>query len=531
MYQLLIVEDEPLIQIGIKSMLNWSDLKVELCGIASNGQEALDIISRTKPDIVITDLKMPVLSGMELIRICREQYGNQRPAFIILTNYEDFHFAKEALRYQVTDYLVKLELTPDVLRESILRIINQPSFAPKQENTASGSEHVKALQDKFYIRLLNNLFDDREQFFLQSKDLGLSDSCSACQLVYLEMQGHGKAELSLPRQAELFASALQMLENFLVKNQECRIVSLDLKHCAVLFYHDFSKDPDALIRLLKDADNMLHKYLTVNLRGGIGSVVTDLWEAGDSFQYARQAFSETSPAQPFLAYADNTGTPIHADLFNLSLFKDTLKRAYEEFDEEALQSVISQMSSLFRSNPTHYVQALDGTVNVLYLALSLLPDGESLLTELFADYPERYRSVYRQTTVEQIADWLTLFGERLGQVFTERKKDHKNHIVSSVKRYLTEHVTERLSLNEVAAVFSISPNYLSQLFKKYNDLGFNEYVTSLKIKEAKALLADPTRKVYEIADMLGFESAFYFSKVFKKVEGISPSEYQSQHAI
>ena len=96
MYQLLIVEDEPLIQIGIKSMLNWGELGIELCGIASNGQEALDMISRTKPDIVITDLKMPVLSGMELIRICREQYGNQRPAFIILTNYEDFHYAKEA---------------------------------------------------------------------------------------------------------------------------------------------------------------------------------------------------------------------------------------------------------------------------------------------------------------------------------------------------------------------------------------------------------------------------------------------------
>lgn len=128
----------------------------------------------------------------------------------------------------------------------------------------------------------------------------------------------------------------------------------------------------------------------------------------------------------------------------------------------------------------------------------------------------------------QVVDWLLYFRDSLCELFQERKKDHKNHIVTNVKKYIATNINKHLSLNDVSDAFGISPNYLSQLFKKYNDMGFNEYVTWLKVQEAKTMLTDSNMKVYEIADTLGFESAFYFSKVFKKVEGISPSEYQNK---
>lgn len=108
------------------------------------------------------------------------------------------------------------------------------------------------------------------------------------------------------------------------------------------------------------------------------------------------------------------------------------------------------------------------------------------------------------------------------------KKESRKPIVSNVKRYIREHVEEHLSLNEVAAVFGISPNYLSQLFKKYNDTGYNDYVTQCKIDEARKLLGSGSYKVYEVAERLGFESAFYFSKVFKKVVGVPPTEYMQK---
>jgi two-component system response regulator YesN len=113
----------------------------------------------------------------------------------------------------------------------------------------------------------------------------------------------------------------------------------------------------------------------------------------------------------------------------------------------------------------------------------------------------------------------------MSAVFDERRNDHKNRIVSNVKKYISEHIHEKLPLEKVAAAFGISPNYLSQLFGKYSDLGFSEYVNACKIRESKELLATDNYKVYEVADMLGFESSFYFSKVFKRIEGIAPTEY------
>jgi two-component system response regulator YesN len=101
--------------------------------------------------------------------------------------------------------------------------------------------------------------------------------------------------------------------------------------------------------------------------------------------------------------------------------------------------------------------------------------------------------------------------------------------VDNVKKYIELNITQKLSLNEVATIYGISPNYLSALFKKYNSCGYSEYITEQKIAKAKRMLTEDNLKVYEVADALGFESAFYFSKVFKKVTGISPSEYLNEH--
>lgn len=535
MYKLLIVDDEPLVQAGIKSMLNWQELNIELCGIAMNGQAALDIIEQEMPDIVITDIKMPIMSGLELIRICRERYGKDQPAFIILTSYEDFQMAKEALQYQVTDYLVKLELTAQSLRSAIEKVLEQASTQQAKLLPPSSPSNMQGLYDKFFMRLLNNLFDSPEQFELQSRDLNLHFQYSHYVCCYLEIISNISVPMTLEKQAGLYGSTLQMLKEIVVKYIPCRIVSLDLRHCAILFYFQEetleSRYSEKLKNILHTVSDTLHKYYNVSLTGGIGTAVTQPLEIGESYQYARQAFSSISEEIPFACIEDCGNDITHSNLFNISLFKDDLSRAFEEYDAEALHQTLTDIINLFSSHSGHYVKALDGACNILYLSLSLLSDGEAIISGIFSDYPDSYRSIYRQSTVEQITGWLTQFRDGLCQVFTERKKEHKNHIVTSVKKYIAENIRERLTLNEVAALFGISPNYLSQLFKKYNDVGFNEYVTSLKIKEAKTLLSDSTYKIYEIADMLGFESAFYFSKVFKKVEGISPTEYQNQKII
>ena len=310
------------------------------------------------------------------------------------------------------------------------------------------------------------------------------------------------------------------------------IVTLDIKHFAVIFYKETSSEAppeyQQILSILQTVSETIRKYYNVSISGGIGTCVTTPLEIADSFQYARQAASYATPSHCIFCYEEiQPEAAIHRQ-FNLSLFKNDLSTAFDTMDEKAFDTILSQIIELFLAHPTQYVQILDCACNLLYLTVSLLPEGENVLNELFHDYPDGYRSLYLQSTTEQIVEWLKVFRTRLGEYMKQHKKEYRNRIVESVKAYINENIREKLSLNEVADTFFISSGYLSQLFKKYGDMGFNEYVTYQKIAEAKRLLSDGTRKVYEVADLLGFESAFYFSKVFKKVEGISPTEYQNQ---
>ncbi len=527
MYKVLIVDDEPLVQVGIKSMLNWAELNMEICGTAINGQAALALVEKHSPDLVITDIKMPVMDGLELIRLCRERYGNFRPHFLILTSYEDFHTVKEALAYQVSDYLVKLDLTPESLRDAVCKVLAR---IQESESISGASESsVRPFFDKFFISLLHNLFESEEQFLLQSQDLNLNFHYAGYVCCYGEIAGKQAESLPMERQLSLFSSSLQMIKELAAKYLPCYCLTLDTRHFALIFcYKQLSAEacpPGQVKSILQNISETLQNYYNVTIRCGIGNLVETAQAISDSYQCSRQAFLSMEEGTEIASFEDSIQEDrLHAS-FNMSLFKGDLTKAFEEYDTETLKKTIDAICELFSSYPSHYVQALDAACNILYLSLSLLQDGENIVSGFFKDNPEGYRSIYKQTTVEQVANWLNLFCYNLCELFESRRKDYKNYIVTNVKKYVGSHIRERLSLNEVAALFGISPGYLSQLFGKYSDTGFNEYVNICKINESKKLLEEGNLKVYKVAEMLGFESAFYFSKVFKKVEGVSPTEY------
>jgi len=273
---------------------------------------------------------------------------------------------------------------------------------------------------------------------------------------------------------------------------------------------------------------MLFNYYSVTIFTSIGTLVTSPLQIPSSFQDAKQIFPLTSQENPILFVENTVSDKPLKNVFNMSLFKEDIRKAYAEFDNNALYDIFSNIMELFADKPTHYVQALDAAGNILYLSLSLLNNGEQMVSEIFKNKKNGYRSLYELTSVEQILEWLTLFRDGLCKSFATHNKDYKNHIVIQVKKYINGHVEKKLTLNTVAEVFNISPNYLSILFSKYNDIGFTDYINQCKIEAAKQMMIDGDLKIYEISELLGFESAFYFSRVFKKVTGVSPRDYINQ---
>lgn len=529
---LLIADDEPLVLAGIKSMINWEEQNIHIVGTATNGAMAYDMILEYEPEIVITDVKMPVMSGLELAQKCKEEH-RALPVFIILTSYEEFDFVKEALTYQVVDYLVKLELTQDTLQSAIQRATEKVyEVQSSMQLTQNSIDSIYLLKEQFFTRMLFNLFESEHQFLTQAENLHIAFPYEAYAVAYVEIKDLKSGGLSTGKQLNLYTGSLQIASELLSKYMACHVLSLDIWHFSIIFFLDHAQSAnyqEIIQNALMQISSMLLSYYNVTIHASIGGIVNAPMKTAASFQDAKQIFSQTNEGQPIL-FAENmaSGESLQ-NVFNMSLFKEDIRKAYVEYDEKALYDIFTSIIELFQEKPTHYVQALDAAGNILYMSLSLLNNGEQTVSEIFQDKTNGYRSLYELTSVEQIIEWLALFRDGLCKRFASHHKDYKNHIVANVKKYINEHIDEKLTLNKVAEMFNISSNYLSILFSKYNDIGFNDYINQRKIEAAKEMLLSSNLKIYEISNILGFESSFYFSRVFKKLTGMSPRDYMNIH--
>lgn len=133
------------------------------------------------------------------------------------------------------------------------------------------------------------------------------------------------------------------------------------------------------------------------------------------------------------------------NVFNISIFREDLNKAFSEYDSTLLTNVLMQIIRLLEENPDHYVQTLDAACNVLFLSISPLPDGDEVVSSLFAEYRDGYRSIYRMNTTEQVTQWMRHFCAQMGRYFDEQKRHHRHHVVENVKKYIESHLSDKLS--------------------------------------------------------------------------------------
>mgnify|MGYP002855039890 CR=1 FL=1 len=416
LYKILIVDDEPIVQVGIKAMLSKGFESFRIVDDASNGREALNKIGLIKPDIVISDIRMPVMSGLELIQNSLEKYGSL-PVFIMLTAYEDFDMARSALHNKAVDYIVKIELDKDNLKKALERAVERINELGLTVNPISPSLPVMdEYRQKFMLRLLSRSIDKREALEREIKELDMDLSYNRYIVICGRLgSGTGNKE---GRKLDLYSSSLNMVREIIERYSLCYVVSIDISLFAVVFYFDEKIPVADMMKKISDAcENaieMIGDYFGVAVSFGIGTAVNDPMNLSESYEEANDALALTGEDSPVLLFSHIAGS---------------------------------------------------------------------------------------------------------------NRRSGKDKLISSIQAYINDNLGGKLQLNDVAESFGLSPAYLSSFFKKNAEIGFSEYVNVRKIEKAKQMLLADDMKIYEVADALSFESAYYFSKVFKKVEGISPREF------
>lgn len=529
-YKLVIADDEPLILVGLQSMLDWESLGISVAGAARNGAQLMELIESVSPDIVITDIRMPVKSGIDVMRECSVRFG-RLPLFIILTSHEEYSYVKEAIGCQAVNYLVKIELSREILADAVARAVSILIDLKRLSPPVEGRTGMQPFVDRFFVRLLNGLFETREQYEQQMIDLSFDPPGGSCFAAYCGIEGIDADRMEKDKLVGLYSNTVAMVRETVAQNLPCQVIGLDMRHFAIVFCLDADGRETAVMRItegLTHAVTLVRNYFAVSLRCSVGREVGGLFDIHESFASARRIHALHTQSGSVIFFGQSGMESSSETTFDMGKFRDGLARAFQELDFGALADVLARIVGTLTATGASHAKAMDASCGVLYMATSLLPDGEEIISGIFAGVKDGYRSVYECKTADECCVWLDRLRNGLVDVLQNRKQDYRLRVVTKVQRYIDDNIGKRLLLSEVASIYGFSQNYLSALFSRYGGCSFVEYTTRAKISAAKKLMAAGELKINEIADRLGFESAFYFSKVFKKLEGISPREYMQQ---
>lgn len=546
MYQVLLVDDEPLILTGIQSMINWEDYDCVITDKASNGKQALEKMEKSMPDIVITDIKMPVMTGIEFMQECRDR--GYDTVFILLTNLEEFSLAKSALALGAADYLVKMEMTQEMMGNSLKRateMCNQKRIlTDKIPHREFHPKDVKQTATGFFRDILEkagNLSDEfRKKWQEPVEKMELEQLYENGVLMWIRPYKDRELfeNVSEDDRKEMLDYAQSLMEQFMnrIHSGCCTLVWKRMGILAILpgqnrtekYYRDTGKK----------ICNILEDYFGCQTLVAISAPMEDIWGG------SKRALSQIKKIQEFYYYHSNEPVVLvsdveahfweerHArhDTFDISFLKKDLRQALVQQDKEKVNSVFEELSALFTEFHPAREQVVNACANLYYFFLSYVEEDALIKEEM--PYPSVVMEILLECfTLKAHTRWLLKFGSWVGNTMENFHRGSKtDKIVEAAKEYVRENYGEKLTLAAIASKIGISQGYLSSVFKKQTGGNLNDYINQMKIEKAKELLEKHEYMMYEISDMLGFENPYYFSKVFKKLTGITPSEYEMHRA-
>lgn len=530
MYRIILIDDEPLILAGIASLICWEEHDCCIVGKATNGHAAIDLILEARPDIVITDIRMPVMNGLELIEACKEK--NCEFAFIFLTNMEDFQLAKQAVHLGAVDYLVKLDLQPQTLIQALERAKEHCSRMESHHNkelyTLLLKDNQKQLERNYFSQLIFHPSDPE----LPSNP-EIDTRYESMYLILFQM----KPEQILFGQAEAYDFSfisnllLDVISGIGARYFSSHTILTPQKDTMLLVVSPKpeSDSEKSLSEFCAKVNAAIGTYFALTALFGISQKRNNPLKLSDAYLEAQSAlehcyYDSSLRIVFYKSQYSRIKQPAQRE-FNINFLKKSMSAAVLENESQDLKEIFYELSDLFAQYKPDKTQAVSACINI-YSYLHDLLQNESGKDNVFPYSIDIAEQLSQLGSLDDILLWLNSFCEKICAMLTDRKEKRSDKFVYMAKRYIHEHYREKLTLSEIAEYLKISPGYLSSSFSRYMNQTVSDYIAEVKIEHAKELIDSGQYLIYEIADQLGFENAYYFSKVFKKVTGMAPKNYE-----
>ncbi len=527
MVRLFVVDDETEIRKNVIKKIDWEANDIQICGEASNGKEAIEFLKEASPDILIVDIRMPIMDGLELTEYLSKHNPNLK--VIILSGYDDFTYAQRALKFGAFDYLLKPSRAQEIL-EAVKKAKINIENERYQENTLHStklqlSEAIPMVKEKFLTQLIYKKVLDLDNIDERFNILGITLNSNNLVALIIHISD--------------FMICIKNTTEDSVNSLKYKIKNIMKETLSSTCNYEVIEDSDDFILLLNDPGNKhllplistlkekMNEYLHSDITIGIGRPKEDITNLYLSFHEATEALK----ASFFLGsnliisfddieniYKSNISYPVETEKKILECLKptnsiDDLETQFNEFFHSLnignipKDYIIKACISLLLSVNKHCIERNIDTDIILGNGLSYLDD------------------IYSLQNIDELKDKIWDILTCVRNNVTSNKST--NRLVSIATKYIKENYMNEISLEIIASKLYVTPSYLSMLFKNTLEMNFVDYLNKIRVEKACELLKDIRYKTYEVADLVGYNDVKYFCYIFKKVTGLTTSQYRN----
>ena len=542
MLKIFLAEDEVVVRETIKRMIPWEELGFELVGEAADGEMALPLLIRQQPDLLITDIKMPFMDGLTLARLAKKEIPGLK--VVILSGYDDFNYAKQAIGIGVEDYLLK-PITKNALSERLSEIRSRYEHEKTQKEYYEKFQREMQAYEKnssrdFFEALVGGSMDMME-VYKRAEKLGLDIVAEAYNVLIFTMNCDEDFSGQRDEYSSWEAESLELLENFFAGHSSAMLFRSNIFSYGVLLKgqretieENTRACVDEIRKILSRQDGRREWFLAV------GQSVERLSQIQKSYHTASRAFSQRYLYDENILYYDEMETMEHP-----GGQAETEDNAYlQKVDVNALNPAILQkfLSNGLQEETENFVkdyfyaigqEPMESLVFRNYVILNVRFSVISFIKGLGCDTNEMESADTEEVLAESgknMESAIAYAKKMISQAIEIRDQNSGNKnrsILKTAVDFIDSHyMDEEISLNTVANVANVSSNHFSALFSQNMGQTFIEYLTTLRMNKAKELLRCTGMRSSEIAGEIGYKDAHYFSYLFKKTQGMTPSDYR-----
>lgn len=524
MLKVLLVDDEPFITQGLLVLIDWAKEGYEIVKTASDGAEAFEYIEHNEVDLVVSDIKMPVMNGLELLKKIRES-GYTDLEVIILSGYKDFEYAKEGMKYGCAGYVLK-----PVEKIELTALIKK--IAEKKQELLISAEQKKSMEMAFLARnliaILDGKYDDVNVSYVK-ECMELSDEVCFANIEFGDPANDGDEEETVVRQThrKLYQACQELLgedANHVIfdisRDQNSYDIGIIL--CDYMYKNKKATEEEYLIWLKDELVSRLH----LPVRIFVGKKVNSITNISKSYSAVRilKSIEGFRPKKDIYFYEDEA----HVNQTGAVLCKQCIDNLIGAIELNEHDDIKQKVSELFKEMRRLGIASETIKLNMDYFLFQLIHLAASQDDEVNQEEVLQYisESSFQDGALRGSSEHLTAFAMEYGDYLSQLRKNMSGNVLNDIEKEVQTNYMNNISLRELSNKYYLNSSYLGQLFKKKYGMSFKDYLTNYRINEAAIMLIQSDEKITQIAENVGYKDSDYFIRKFIEIKGCTPSKYR-----